>query len=223
MYFYYLCLFFFFFFFFNDTATTEIYTLSLHDALPISPPRRRSGRARRPTTRPRWPAAPWWGRRRGRCRRRSRRTTSRCPGRSSCVPPHGVRVGPAGGVVALAQPDHGEPLARVERVRGLVVGAHFEEDGGVRGVGDLQQLAQHGPADATALVGGVDAERGVTDQRLVDPGGDVVVARPQLLPEGLRGPGVVAREEHPLQLGAARGVRLVQRAERDGHSHTFTR
>src|SRR5260221_12838809 len=33
------------FFFFNDTATTEIYTLSLHDALPIcrgGPPRRRS-------------------------------------------------------------------------------------------------------------------------------------------------------------------------------------
>src|SRR5688572_32112298 len=29
-------IFFFFFFFFNDTATTEIYTLSLHDALPIS-------------------------------------------------------------------------------------------------------------------------------------------------------------------------------------------
>src|SRR2546430_8010384 len=35
-----------FFFFFNDTATTEIYTLSLHDALPISrlpSPRSRSG------------------------------------------------------------------------------------------------------------------------------------------------------------------------------------
>src|SRR2546422_7026938 len=29
-----------FFFFFNDTATTEIYTLSLHDALPIYPGRR---------------------------------------------------------------------------------------------------------------------------------------------------------------------------------------
>src|ERR1019366_2397185 len=29
---------FFFFFFFNDTATTEIYTLSLHDALPIYGP-----------------------------------------------------------------------------------------------------------------------------------------------------------------------------------------
>src|SRR5574337_2130758 len=37
-----VCLFFvllfIFFFFFNDTATTEIYTLSLHDALPISLP-----------------------------------------------------------------------------------------------------------------------------------------------------------------------------------------
>src|SRR2546426_5653112 len=32
----------FFFFFFNDTATTEIYTLSLHDALPICS----SGRSR---------------------------------------------------------------------------------------------------------------------------------------------------------------------------------
>src|SRR6185503_21316442 len=31
----------FFFFFFNDTATTEIYTLSLHDALPISTTPRR--------------------------------------------------------------------------------------------------------------------------------------------------------------------------------------
>src|SRR5438128_6892950 len=33
------------FFFFNDTATTEIYTLSLHDALPIWP--RRASRTRR--------------------------------------------------------------------------------------------------------------------------------------------------------------------------------
>src|SRR2546426_247241 len=34
-------------FFFNDTATTEIYTLSLHDALPISgTPGRRGGRRR---------------------------------------------------------------------------------------------------------------------------------------------------------------------------------
>src|SRR5256885_11828177 len=43
-----------FFFFFNDTATTEIYTLSLHDALPISLERVEEGRrgdgrgARRP-------------------------------------------------------------------------------------------------------------------------------------------------------------------------------
>src|SRR2546429_6093195 len=40
------------FFFLNDTATTEIYTLSLHDALPIS-----SGHRRRPGTR-RPPQAP---------------------------------------------------------------------------------------------------------------------------------------------------------------------
>src|SRR5437868_14719434 len=38
IYFTYIILF-FFFFFFNDTATTEIYTLSLHDALPILAPR----------------------------------------------------------------------------------------------------------------------------------------------------------------------------------------
>src|SRR2546427_12054974 len=34
----------FFFFFFNDTATTEIYTLSLHDALPIWSRRARNDR-----------------------------------------------------------------------------------------------------------------------------------------------------------------------------------
>src|SRR6266851_4642529 len=46
------------FFFFNDTATTEIYTLSLHDALPISgsaarPPGCRSGRPREKAPGPR--------------------------------------------------------------------------------------------------------------------------------------------------------------------------
>src|SRR3712207_7338036 len=39
-------------FFFNDTATTEIYTLSLHDALPISPAGP-SRKRRLPTERPR--------------------------------------------------------------------------------------------------------------------------------------------------------------------------
>src|SRR6266702_8963976 len=44
-----------FFFFFNHTATTEIYTLSLHDALPICPPLPPAGpspRRRSPTTMP---------------------------------------------------------------------------------------------------------------------------------------------------------------------------
>src|ERR1039457_33568 len=55
---------FFFFFFFNDTATTEIYTLSLHDALPIC--------------RCRHAAAPlaWRGRRTPRDARRSEEHTS---------------------------------------------------------------------------------------------------------------------------------------------------
>src|SRR3712207_7106889 len=61
--------------FFNDTATTEIYTLSLHDALPISAPRRP----------PRWPgSAPRTGRRVGwaapgarACRERTRPASGR--------------------------------------------------------------------------------------------------------------------------------------------------
>src|SRR2546430_11479546 len=60
-----------YFFFFNDTATTEIYTLSLHDALPIS---HGPGRDRRP----------------GR-QRRGRRALPRCEGerhRPGRVPPH---------------------------------------------------------------------------------------------------------------------------------------
>src|SRR3712207_8373376 len=42
------------FFFFNDTATTEIYTLSLHDALPISQVREAAGQ---PDIQLRWPDA----------------------------------------------------------------------------------------------------------------------------------------------------------------------
>src|SRR2546422_8873850 len=45
----------FFFFFFNDTATTEIYTLSLHDALPISSRARYRGSSGRPRDRARAP------------------------------------------------------------------------------------------------------------------------------------------------------------------------
>src|SRR3712207_7268847 len=49
------------FFFFNDTATTEIYTLSLHDALPISglerPPAARAPGAKSRPPAPRRPAS----------------------------------------------------------------------------------------------------------------------------------------------------------------------
>src|SRR5689334_24074630 len=45
------------FFFFNDTATTEIYTLSLYDALPISTSGRAARSARRSrSARRRWPS-----------------------------------------------------------------------------------------------------------------------------------------------------------------------
>src|SRR5476649_3093416 len=40
------------FFFFNDTATTEIYTLSLHDALPICSSAAQSHRLRLPVLQP---------------------------------------------------------------------------------------------------------------------------------------------------------------------------
>src|SRR5207249_11600166 len=43
------------FFFFNDTATTEIYTLSLHDALPISVCTVALRPARSPSACRRWP------------------------------------------------------------------------------------------------------------------------------------------------------------------------
>src|SRR5258705_9879438 len=46
------------FFFFNDTATTEIYTLSLHDALPISLLRGREDETARPSSRR--PRRGWW-------------------------------------------------------------------------------------------------------------------------------------------------------------------
>src|SRR2546430_9751470 len=43
-------MYFLFFFFFNDTATTEIYTLSLHDALPIWSATTRERRGRKPSS-----------------------------------------------------------------------------------------------------------------------------------------------------------------------------
>src|SRR6266550_6096558 len=63
-------------FFFNDTATTEIYTLSLHDALPICacagpPPARARSRARSLRPRPSRPGA-----REGRDRKSTRLNSS---------------------------------------------------------------------------------------------------------------------------------------------------
>src|SRR3712207_9035941 len=72
-----------FIFFFNDTATTEIYTLSLHDALPICstpgrPERRRAAPARRAGPGVRW----------GTPRRRTARPARRAwwPGSAASTP-----------------------------------------------------------------------------------------------------------------------------------------
>src|SRR5215813_15430117 len=62
---------FFFLFFFNDTATTEIYTLSLHDALPIYASGGRTRCGPRAT--------------RGPCRRRSEEHTSELQSRPHLV------------------------------------------------------------------------------------------------------------------------------------------
>src|SRR2546430_11457276 len=86
------------FFFFNDTATTEIYTLSLHDALPISrctsastswpqtsTRKCRSGSAAQsPTRKARWRGSRWRPcRRRGSCR--SEEHTSELQSQSNLV------------------------------------------------------------------------------------------------------------------------------------------
>src|SRR5258707_2267326 len=68
------------FFFFNDTATTEIYTLSLHDALPIFA--ERHGRARHPgqvQAQARGHPLGRHRRREGRLGRRRRSRTRGCP------------------------------------------------------------------------------------------------------------------------------------------------
>src|SRR3712207_7062647 len=65
-------------FFFNDTATTEIYTLSLHDALPICPPGRPPRRASGGSRRSAWRPGSAWRRRQpgGRRDRKSTRLNS---------------------------------------------------------------------------------------------------------------------------------------------------
>src|SRR5471030_3324163 len=78
------------FFFFNDTATTEIYTLSLHDALPISrPPAEAAGRQAGPRRPLEW------------CRAdRALRARRRARGRLRGDPPDARadrRLGPRGG------------------------------------------------------------------------------------------------------------------------------
>src|SRR5574340_1054417 len=94
----YYFFFFFFFFFFNDTATTEIYTLSLHDALPISPggssrPDGGGGRGTQDRTAHR--SARSRRRRRARRPRRRHRREPRSPARAGACAPGRLAALPA--------------------------------------------------------------------------------------------------------------------------------
>src|SRR3712207_9046575 len=78
---------FIFFFFFNDTATTEIYTLSLHDALPIWPGAASGWRSCSPCWRRSTSPAPpccWWPPA-SRCTPRSEEHTSELQSRQYLV------------------------------------------------------------------------------------------------------------------------------------------
>src|SRR5438034_1182110 len=73
----------FLFFFFNDTATTEIYTLSLHDALPISRCSRRGDETALPVAG--WRTTPRRSRARSPARGRSEEHTSELQSHSDLV------------------------------------------------------------------------------------------------------------------------------------------
>src|SRR2546426_6804070 len=109
---------FFFFFFFNDTATTEIYTLSLHDALPISA-RPCTGQARRPRARG---SAPQWLARAGcarACRARARGLLARCSDPEGPVRDAGAHRGAAQDAAraVAARWSRGATRRRVHRLR----------------------------------------------------------------------------------------------------------
>src|SRR5690606_10853812 len=198
---------------------------------------RRTGRAGRRWRRPRPPTArPSRQRPAEPTPPRSHRTSSRCrarSGRSSRSlrvlpdlrrqPPHGVRVRPRRLVVVPAQPDDLEAVRLVEPDRGLVVGAHFQEGGGLVLVGPGEQGPQQRFADPPTLVRRIDTDgvdlrfrvRGPPEQRqsgisdeplLFIVGTQVVVPEVEFSGEGLLAPRVVLGEEHLLQLGAALDV-----------------
>src|SRR3712207_7611277 len=73
------------FFFFNDTATTEIYTLSLHDALPILTDRGLQGFGREARRRPLLPVGRGGATKRGRPKPRSEEHTSELQSRQYLV------------------------------------------------------------------------------------------------------------------------------------------
>src|SRR6202011_5609824 len=133
--------------FFNDTATTEIYTLSLHDALPIS---RRSGGLRVPPPRRTRPPGP-------RCGRRDRRVVRWVArGRAGAAPPESGSATRAGESIGAAGPRR---PARLVLRRRRATGDRWLRGGPVDAVRRLELDGRDGdpsrrdePGAATALV-----------------------------------------------------------------------
>src|SRR5215211_418476 len=98
---YFFIIFVVFFFFFNDTATTEIYTLSLHDALPISSPSQQ-----RSTSSPS-PSSASSGQRQRLCQPLAQAGQSGLSARISQPPPQRMRVQRAGPGGQLGRPPGG--------------------------------------------------------------------------------------------------------------------
>src|SRR2546430_17218067 len=93
----------FFFFFFNDTATTEIYTLSLHDALPISSSATAQIRSSAPSERPA----------NSRTKRSGLRRSIPAGGGAGRVPPtRGAREPPGRGREGRGGEERGDPGGR---------------------------------------------------------------------------------------------------------------
>src|SRR2546430_4285121 len=147
------------FFFFNDTATTEIYTLSLHDALPICThlhrprPGRLAGRQARTSLRSRADGAGEPDRRRP----RGQPAADRGPGRPAPVPPGPSRarlshLADAGRVLSIVAPPRTRPRILVvddemgprESLR-MILKPHYEIKTADSARGALDQLPEFRP------------------------------------------------------------------------------
>src|SRR6266446_9010926 len=213
MFFVFFFTFFFLFFFFNDTATTEIYTLSLHDALPISPPPRAT---RSPSFRTPGPRRRSW--RRGRsgfaragrdCAPRSPRVNTRRAGDGD-LPQHPGRVDPRRRAHGIRAVHRLRPALPVLRYRVRVLRRPADVPGGdPRGGGEVPgevRLSDRGGAHAAE--GPAAARAGAARPWLPGLARDAWAAAPR------GGAAGRAQDRGPEDSGIGRTAYRVQRLQR---------